>query len=188
MFQKKIISCLLLSMMAICVTGQNKYVIDNKASEMTITGTSSIHDWTSVVETIEGSVKIESDGSVIVSLTDLNISVLVKSIKSGKNGMDKNTYKAMKETQYPNILFQLNSIETGPKDLTYTGKLTIAGVTKDISGSVNYTQSGTSNFNFTGEISFNMTTYNIDPPKAMMGTIKTGDKVTIKYSLQFEKN
>lgn len=105
MFQKKIIICLLLSTMAICVTGQNKYVINNKASEMTIDGTSSIHDWTSVVETIEGSVKIESDGGVIISLTDLNISVPVKSIKSGKNGMDKNTYKAMKETQNPNILF-----------------------------------------------------------------------------------
>ena len=188
MFQKKIIICLLLSSITLCVTGQNKYVINNKASEMTINGTSSIHDWTSVVQTIEGSVKIDSEGSEIVSLNDLSIPMLVKSIKSGKNGMDKNTYKAMEETRYPNILFLLNSIETGPKDLTYKGNLTISGVTKEVSGLVNYTQSGASNFNFTGEINLNMTTYNIDPPKAMMGTIKTGDKVTIKYSLQFDKN
>ena len=36
---------------------------------------------------------------------------------------------------------------------------------------------------FIGSVTFNMTNFNIDPPTAVMGTIKTGDEITIKFQV-----
>ena len=58
-----------------------------------------------------------------------------------------------------------------------------SGVTN--SGSVNLPNGGMlSNKSITvnGSTKFNMTEYKVTPPTVMMGTIKTGDAVTVEYS------
>jgi polyisoprenoid-binding protein YceI len=154
---------------------------------MTIDGTSTLHDWTSIVESLEASAKIFLSDGDIADVQDLTIYILVNSIKSGKSGMDKNTYKALKEPEYPKINFNLNSIKKNSGSLNYEGALTIGGNANDINGVVSYKLTSAANISFSGEIIFNMSEFDIDPPKAMMGTIKTGDQVTIKYNLVFNK-
>lgn len=168
------------------LTCQTSHIIDLPSSEMTIDGTSTVHDWTSIVEVIEGSVQIDAKDGKILSVKELNLSIPVKSIKSGKNAMDKNTYKAMKESAHKFILFKLSGVESGHESLEYWGNLTIAGVSKEIRGSLKYIQSNGSGFAFKGEVSLKMSEYGIDPPKAVMGTIKTGDEIIIKFNLQFK--
>lgn len=38
---------------------------------------------------------------------------------------------------------------------------------------------------FMGEIKINMTEFNVDPPTALLGTIKTGEEITIKFQVFF---
>jgi polyisoprenoid-binding protein YceI len=183
---------LLLKIIVLCIPlgsfGQQTYVLGNQESEMTIDGTSTLHGWTSNVESLEGSVKIDFSESDISNIQDLNISILVQSIKSGKSGLDKNMYKALKAAKYPKIGFHLNSIKKESNQFNYKGALKIAGYSKEISGNVSYDQASESRIYFSGAISFNMSEFKIDPPKAMMGAIKTGDQVTIKYTLVFNKS
>ena len=40
---------------------------------------------------------------------------------------------------------------------------------------------------FRGELTLKMSDYEISPPTALMGTIKTGDEVTIRFSIPFQK-
>jgi hypothetical protein len=40
---------------------------------------------------------------------------------------------------------------------------------------------------FTGSHSLKMTDYKMKPPTAMMGTIKVGDEVTVKFNLTITK-
>ena len=167
---------------------QSAFVLDGTKSEITISGTSSLHDWTSDAEIIEGSVQISSKDGSISSLENLKISVPVNSIKSGKNAMDKNTYKAMKESQFNQVVFHLNSIKTSAASVTYTGEMKIAGVSKVITGDSTYSQVGSSGFTFKGAFDILMTDYGIEPPTAMLGSIKTGDKITINYVLEFKQN
>ena len=106
--------------------------------------------------------------------------------------MDNNTYKALNADKSPNISYVLGSATVTPVDAsTYTikttGKLTIAGNTRETdviaTGKINPDKSIT----VTGSKRFKMTEYGVKPPTAMFGTIKTGDDVTISYNLKFVK-
>jgi polyisoprenoid-binding protein YceI len=154
---------------------------------MTVSGTSSLHDWESNVESLAGSGSIVIENSVIKDVLDLQVTVVVKSIKSGKNGMDKKTYEALKESDHPNIKFSISSIsKKSSNTLSSKGKLTIAGKTKSVDMDVKY-QLSSNEVSFTGDIKIKMSEYEIKPPTAMMGTIKTGDEITISYTALFSQ-
>lgn len=166
------------------VTAQT-YTLDNGNSEVTIFGTSNIHDWEIVVEEQKGSLTLEEGTDL--KLTAMEISIPVESLKSGKSGMDKNTYKAMKADDYAEVTFTLTSPATlsgtgnGSYKVNARGNLTISGVTKatDLVFNLKKTASGVK---LNGEKSLDMTTFDIEPPSALMGTIKTGKDVTLKFN------
>ena len=164
------------------------YKIDSEKSTMSVFGTSSLHDWESTVKKIKGNGSITVENSEITNIKNLVIIIPVKSIKSGKGKMDSNTYNALKEKEYHNIEYSLSSIiKKSSGSLSSKGKLTIGGETKTIDMDVKYKISSTS-ITFSGEINFKMSNYNIEPPTAMMGTIKTGDEVTISYNVVLTEN
>ena len=68
------------------------------------------------------------------------------------------------------------------------GKMSIAGVVKqtDLQATGKYNPADKS-FTVTGVKKMKMTDYSVDPPKALMGTIKTGDAISISYTLKFTK-
>lgn len=165
---------------------QAQYKMSNELSAIYIDGTSSLHDWTSTVETMSGSLNVEHDGKSISKVTGVSATIPVKSIKSGKGGMDDNTYKALKEKSHPNISYKLKSYGVKGDVIHLTGSLTIAGVTKEVKFQTTYKIEG-DKITFKGSHTFNMTDFNVDPPTAVMGTIKTGDSVTIRLEIVFEK-
>lgn len=170
---KAIILIISLTFLAGQLFSQN-YVLDKETSELSILGTSNIHDWESDVKSFEA--EAQFDGEVIRSI---KFSAKVKSIKSGKFGMDKNTYNALKADDYPKIVFESDLISIGNKAVG-KGRLTIAGKT-------NYIHIGLSIKNddkkvITGEIRLKMTDYGIKPPVALFGMIKTGDEIIIKIN------
>ena len=100
--------------------------------------------------------------------------------------MDKNTYAALKEDKYPEIKYVLKTYIIEGESVMLTGDLTIAGVTK----SVTVTSSGNvhdDKVELTGDLTFKMSKFGIEPPTAVMGTIKTGDEVTIKFHIYFKQ-
>jgi len=64
--------------------------LDKANSQLSILGTSSVHDWASIVEKFDASATLTAN-----ELTNVKFEAHVKSIKSGKSGMDKNTYTAL---------------------------------------------------------------------------------------------
>lgn len=106
--------------------------------------------------------------------------------------MDKNTYKALNTKKYPNITFVLSSGNVTAQgsnnyQLKGMGKLTIAGNTlvTDMVVNMKYNPADKS-FTCTGVKKFKMTDYGVKPPTAMMGTIKTGDAISIAYTLNIK--
>ena len=161
-----------------------QFSIDNSKSNLTIYGTSSLHDWDEKAERQSGSIQLSNEESLTIN--NLNVSVEAESLKSHKSGMDKNTYKALKTDKYKSIDFKMVSLKQ-IKDLgnstyqvTVSGKLTITGVTKTIDLSFKMKISS-SMVTLEGETTFNMSEYGIDPPTALFGTITTGDEITIKF-------
>jgi polyisoprenoid-binding protein YceI len=178
-----------LGAVAICLiqfVGVAQYKLDAANSQMTIDGTSTIHDWTETVEQFNGAVNATVNGNQLTQISSSTLTIKVASIKSGKSGMDDNTYKALKSKKHPNITYKLASVNITGNTATLTGSLTIAGVTKTVKFKTNYTITN-GVIKFTGAHTFNMTDFGIDPPTAVMGTIKTGDEVTVKFNLAYKK-
>lgn len=168
------------------------YSLNQKPSYLLVDGTSNIHDWSLEAESYSGNLKAEFDEGTLEELGQLDFTVIAESLKSGKSGMDKNTYKALKTDDYKKISFKLKdvkSIEKAGTDsykLSTTGTLELAGVKKDIN--LNFTLNTKGNeIILKGSHKLNMTDYNIEPPTAMFGTISTGESVTIKFETHFIK-
>jgi polyisoprenoid-binding protein YceI len=150
---------------------------------MTISGTSTLHDWESKVETFTAVARVKDQ--VIQSAS---FRADVKSIKSGTSAMDDNTYKAMKEPQYPTIDFKTTgALKQASGALRIKGDLTIAGVTKPVEFSATGEQWSEESLTVKASYKFKMSEFGIDPPRAMLGTIRTGDEVTIKFNLVLYK-
>lgn len=186
---------LLFSLILIVTTvsfGQTNY--HSKTADVKLNGTSNIHDWEMVatVASSDAAFAVNANGQV-TGLTALNFVLPVANLKSGHGQMDKNTYKALNSTKNPNISFSLTSAtvtSTGNNNYTIhgVGKLSIAGTVKqtDLQATGKYNPADKS-FTVTGVKKMKMTDYKVDPPKALMGTIKTGDDISIAYTLKFTK-
>lgn len=169
----------------ICGTiGAQQFKIQNINSSLTVSGTSSLHDWEEVAETYSGNLSINLENAAI--LEKLTVTVKAESLKSGKGGMDKNTYKALKTDSYKDIVFTMKEVsdvvKKNDKDysLKVTGNLTIAGERRLIELPLDMEING-GTVTLSGSKKMKMTDFKIDPPKALLGTITTGDEITIKF-------
>ncbi|WP_300436880.1 YceI family protein [Christiangramia sp.] len=168
------------------------YTLNNKASSLSIDGTSNIHDWTIEAESFTGTITAEFDEGQLKEIENLEFSVEVESLESGKGAMNKNTYKALNIDDHKRILYKLkkiNDIQNFSGDsykVKTTGTLEISGTKKDIS--LDFDLETTENkIILKGEHSLKMTDYGVEPPSAMFGTITTGDSVKIKFETHFNQ-
>lgn len=168
------------------------YKLNNKASNLTIEGTSNIHDWTLEAENTNGILTAEFDEGKLEEIENLEFKVIANSLMSGKSAMDKNTYKALNTDKYREIIFKLKNVQSIEKKSndTYrvkaTGSLEIAGTKKDINLNFDLKSNG-NEIILTGEHKLTMTDYGVEAPTAMFGTIKTGEDVVVKFKSQFNK-
>lgn len=161
---------------------QTPYVV--KSHAITVDGTSSLHDWTSDVTKIDWSGKLGLEGKTLKTVSDVTMKIDVASIKSSKGGtMDEKTYEAFKYEKYPTITFKLTNATVNGASVKVSGALTMAGVTKPIVMQVAAKVLDDGSVRFTGSQVINMKDYQMTPPKAVMGTIKVGEKVTLLYDL-----
>jgi hypothetical protein len=168
-------------------------------STMTVSGTSTIHSWTSQVNTIEGNIELKEGfakkGKLknAKAITSVKITIPVNSIKSPRGAtMDGKTYKALKHEQFPNIELNLNkttiiSLEGNNFSTSSSGTLIVAGKEKMITLDVKGTILTDGKYSFSGSYKMKMKDYDMVPPTAMFGQIVTGDEVTIAFDLIVSK-
>jgi polyisoprenoid-binding protein YceI len=158
--------------------------INPKSSFVIIQGSSNLHAWESKTQQINGQMTVNYSSKQVQSMV---VDIPVKSIKSGEKLMDSKTYDAFNADKNPNIQFRLvevNNLQITPSNInvTVTGNLTLAGVTKRITLKAVGKPKGES-FIFTGNVSMKMTDFKISPPTAMMGMLKVGDAINLKFEI-----
>lgn len=172
-----------LMMLAWIVAPAQQFTSNQDESLMTISGTSTLHDWDSAVEDFTATCKMDGD-----EMQSASFKAKVESIKSGTRAMDQNTYNAMDSKKFPNISFTSKSIKNDGNFITVSGSLTIAGESKSINLKLKKEQWTAESLNVSGEYTLKMSEYGIDPPRAMLGTIRTGDEVTISFDIALYKS
>lgn len=189
----KIIATIILALSIFPLTGkaQETLQLDKAESQLTITGTSTLHDWEIVVNDFSGTV----DGNFAETppaITSSAFTCSVSSMESGKNSMDDVVYETLEEENYPEISFIYKNTERMQETdqgylITVSGDMTIAGQTREIQltlqGNIREGQLA-----LEGSKSFKMSSFDVEPPSVMFGTIKAGDKITVQYSFTYNQN
>ncbi|HUH47868.1 MAG TPA: YceI family protein [Arenibacter sp.] len=158
---------------------QETYTL-SEGSLLTISGTSTVHNWTVKANNIQGAMSYMDD------IKDVRLQVPVADIKSERGAaMDKKMHGALKVEQHPEVSFSFQEIARGD-GLSIKGKLRIAGVEKsvDLKSEVSTIDKG---YRIKGSKEIILQDFGMEPPTAMFGQIVVGDKVTVDYDLVFLK-
>jgi polyisoprenoid-binding protein YceI len=172
------------------VSSGASFELSKKGTGIVIKGTSSLHNWEMILKTINCEVQFNQEGSLVRSIDNITFSCKAKDIKSESNLMDSKAYAALKADAFPEIKFTLISttglVSDGKKfNGNLKGKLNIAGETRDVMFPFNGNYIDSNTIEITGSADLSMSSFNITPPTAMLGALKTGDKISVSFNLQF---
>lgn len=166
------------------------FKLDKENSELSVSGTSSLHDWNTNAELQTGELEfLDIERGELKSIV---FSVESESLKSGKTGMDKSTYKALNTARFQSIDFKFTSntriIKNSEFNFQIIGKgvLIICGVTKEVSMIFNL-EINNETVLLMGKHTILMTDFGIEPPKAFFGAIKVGNEIEITFKSVFKR-
>jgi polyisoprenoid-binding protein YceI len=164
---------------------QVSYQENESNSKLMVTGTSSIHDWEMAVEDYDCLVSASANENQEISIESIKFSCLAESIKAHNKIMDNKAHKALDSDNHPKISFSAGgTVSATANSVTKTkGKLQIAGKEKEVELEFTLAEAQADQFKVSGKIPVKMSDFGIDPPTAMMGTLKTGDEVVIHFDI-----
>jgi polyisoprenoid-binding protein YceI len=186
-----LIGIALITVAAMNANAQSRAVLA-PASKIWIEGTSNVHDWKMEAKQIDAQIELDAAGLAAAPakmLKSVKLTIPAKALKSEHDKMDENARKALKADKNPDIIYTLTSVSevTGEtKDgftLKAAGTLNLAGVESAVNAEIVATRMADGTIKATGTVPVKMTAFQVKPPTAMLGTIRCGDEVKIKFDL-----
>lgn len=120
-------------------------------------------------------VAFENDGSKI---TKLNVSVQIKTLKSGDEGLDEKAYETLKINRNNVITFKLLEADLAAGTIKGVFKVLDKEQTETLKPEVLTLDHVAGNFKV------KMTEFGLEIPSVMFGAIRSGDEVTVKYDIK----
>lgn len=175
---------LALAMVAFSFPGGQTQLMITDASRMWIDGTSTIHDWTCSVGEVDGSITLDAARGEVSKAV---VTVPSASIDCDNGTMNKKMSKALDIRSHPAIRYTLTNADVA-KDgnklrVEALGTLELAGAKKDVAASLVGEPGADGSFRFTGTLPVKMSDFGIAPPTAMLGTLKSGNDVTVRFEV-----
>ena len=171
------------------ITVEATHLLSSESS-LKVTGTSTLHEWVIELEEMNCKADIVVDAGTL-SMSQLSFEAVSESFKSEHGRMMNNkVYNALKSDDFEKVTFTLTtpfttSISNDQFNGVIKGNLFIAGVKKEIQVPVSGNIIGNTVL-LKGEKAIVMSEYGMEPPTALMGTITTGDEVTVHYNLNLK--
>jgi hypothetical protein len=194
MFKYGMIGVLSLLLAGPIVNQKNQsFELSKEKASFLVTGTSTLHDWKMDLKIFDCNANFIVEGSRLTTIDQIAFNCKATDLKSDNSLMDKKAYSALKSGTFPEIKFNgMSPIEISVNSNKFTdnlkGTLSIAGKSIAVSIPINGTFSsinGNEIFEVSGETDLKLSNFNIDPPTAMLGVLKTGDGIKVSFSMQF---
>lgn len=157
-------------------------------SRVWVTGTSNKSDWTVNSAAVSGFVLLRAPKDAL-EIQGGRFAVPSKTLAS-EHGviMDRLMHGALKSGEHPDIVYELVSATatpdaTGKYTLATKGRVTIAGVTKEIDQAAAAERAPGGALKFTGSQPLLMSDFGMTPPTAMFGALRTGNRVVVHFEL-----
>ena len=184
---------------------------DAAVDTVTVAGTSTLHDWEVESRVVRGRMVFAEIGvgasweTVAAALLseertpDTRVVIPVRSLESGRRRMDREMFGALKADKHAAIVYKLNALggmpdERGTEEaagaegratlrLLAKGELTIGGQTREVEFPVAIA-AREQGLTVRGEVALKMTDFDVDPPRLMLGALRVGDAITIRFEWQ----
>jgi polyisoprenoid-binding protein YceI len=159
-----------------------------RGGTITIEGTSNVHGWTCTTSSFTGNADAGTAAGGLTGLAALSLSVPVAQIDCNNGTMNTKLREALRASAAPNIRFVLGSATVStPRNNRFTvntrGQLTIAGQTRPVNFQAAGQALADGRYRFQGSVPVTMSQWGIRPPTAMMGTMRVGDRVTVRFDV-----
>jgi polyisoprenoid-binding protein YceI len=147
-------------------------------------GQTSKHDAVARTSTVSGSLTVSGDSSGY-QVNAITITAVLTDLHSVDSVAGRDVSQ-----QFPNATFTASSVSVTPAasgqpvDISLTGKLTIHGVTKDVTATAKAQPTG-SKVEVAGSIAVDMTDYGVSPPSVPFTTVDS--QVTIEFDIFLTK-
>lgn len=156
-------------------------------AKVTVSGTSTLHDWTATAVAVNGTQTVPSgllDGPPAAGAPTGSFSIAVAALQSGKERMDRLMHEALGAPEHPRISFELRRAHvtgahpSGGLAVAVTGVMTVAGKPREVTVPMQVRRDG-DRLRASGRVGLAMTDFGVTPPTAMMGTLHTGDAIEV---------
>lgn len=162
-------------------------------SKLVLSGTSTMHDWSCEVADLDGSWTAElapqSEDQPVVSVTDASVVIPVDAIDCGNGTMTKRLRKAIDSDDHEMIRYNLTNAEVtqasgvGGFALLTEGVLEITGTEQPHKMTIMGQRLDDGTLQLTGETELTMSDFGVKPPSYMLGALRVGDQVNIKFDV-----
>ena len=160
-------------------------------SKLWIEGGSNLHGWSCKASSIDAAIDVDEEFLKSTSpalLKKVQVKVPVRNLKCGHGGMDNNLYKALRADDNPEISYILGTFDVVPGandvfTVKSVGTLKVAGTEKTVNIDVTASKLADGSVRAEGELPLLMTDFGVKPPTAIFGTLRTDNKITVKFSL-----
>ncbi|OBQ57373.1 YceI family protein [Tamlana sp. s12] len=165
--------------------------LENQESHLTVFGSSNLHGWKVDAKTKNGSIGFNDLESC--DITHLSLAVSAESLKGVKLGITETATVTLKSDQYKYILFTLKEVTNvtpkgnGQFAVQAIGDLVIAGTSKTIPLDFNV-DIKKGNVTLAGNAKLKLSSFNLTPPKRLMGTIKAKDDIVLRFETNFTES
>jgi polyisoprenoid-binding protein YceI len=165
-------------------------------SEVTIEGTSSMHDFHCKTNKINAYVDVDPSYTkdltkIARPIVSVQVNIVVRTLSCGNGQMDKNMYSTLDADKNPIIKYTMSGYDilngsASPAAFVAktTGTLTISGQQKVVNMKINAERLSDGKATAQAEQSILMSDYGIKAPSFMFGRLKVGNEVTVKFNLK----
>lgn len=154
-------------------------------SVLRIEGTSTVNSFVCETKDLEGRGQVEAAdvaGRLAVSVT---------SFDCGNERINRDFHAAMQASAHPEIRFELDDADVvaaptsanAPYRLRASGRLTIAGQERDVTVDLTGWTAPDGTLRARGEHALRMTDFGIKPPTALLGLVRTHDRIVVHFEL-----
>jgi polyisoprenoid-binding protein YceI len=156
-----------------------------RSSRVWVEGTSTVHDWTCNAEQITGALDATPAEAGLTGAGGLTVTIPVAGLDCDNGTMNGKLREALGASA---IRFTASSVRAatpsgGRFAVEASGQLTIRGTTRAQRVQAQGQALGGGRYRFTGSVPVTMSQFGVTPPTAMMGTLRTGDRVTVRFDV-----
>jgi polyisoprenoid-binding protein YceI len=163
-------------------------------TELSISGTSTVHAFSCKTSRIDATLVVDRGYTkdltkVARPIVSVRVEIPAKSLDCGNGKMNDNMYGTLKAKDNPTITYVMSGYDL--EDATASGfaaktegVLTIAGKGKTISMAVKADRVEDTKATAKGEQAILLTDFGIKPPSFMLGALKVGNEIKIKFNLK----